>query len=70
MPFMCTCSTRKGGCGKGRPLEIITVNSVKTVVFGNTDILHPCKHSVPRRSVAGSSSIYIRMYDAVDDGGM
>ena len=34
MPFMCTSSTRKGGGGKGRPVKIITDNSVETIVFG------------------------------------
>ena len=38
MPFMCTPSTHKSRGGKGRPVEIITDNSVETVVFGNTDI--------------------------------
>ena len=27
---------------KRRPVKIITDNSVETVVFGNTDIAHPC----------------------------
>ena len=38
MPFMCTSSTSKGGYGKGRPVKVITDNSVDTIVFGNTDI--------------------------------
>ena len=46
------------GCGKGRPVEIITDNSAETVGFGNTDIPHPCNNTVPQRSVAGSSRIY------------
>ena len=58
MPFMCTCSTPVG-CGKGRPVKIITDNSLETVVFGNTDISHPCNHTVPQRSVAGLSTVYI-----------
>ena len=37
----------------------IIADSVGTVVFGNTDIPHPCNHTVPQRSVAVSSSIYI-----------
>ena len=44
MPFMCTSSARKVGCGKGRPVEIIADNSVDTVVFENTDIPHPLFH--------------------------
>ena len=36
----------KVGCGKGRPLKIITDNSAKTVVFGATSIPHPCNQSV------------------------
>jgi hypothetical protein len=54
MPFMCTPSTRKG-----QPAEIITDNSVETVVFDNTDIPHPCNNTVSQRSVARSSRIYI-----------
>ena len=34
VPFMFTSSNRKGGGGKGRPVKIITDNSVETVVFG------------------------------------
>jgi hypothetical protein len=40
MPFMCTSSTRKcggGGGSKGRPVKIITDNSVETIVFGNNE---------------------------------
>ena len=44
----------KEECGKGRPVKIITDNSVETLVFGNTDIPHPCNHTVSQRSVAGS----------------
>jgi hypothetical protein len=36
MPFRCTSSTRKDG--KGRPVKIITDNSVETIVFGNNDV--------------------------------
>ena len=36
----------KVGCGKGRPVKIITDN-----------IPHPCKHTVPQLSVVESSSI-------------
>ena len=49
----------KAGCGKGRPVKIITDNSVKTLVSGNTEISHPCIHTVPQRCVVGSSSIHI-----------
>jgi hypothetical protein len=38
MPFLYTSSTREVGGGKGRPVEIITDNSVETVVCGNTEI--------------------------------
>ena len=37
MPFMCPLAPVKVGCGKGRPVKIITDNSVETVVFGNTN---------------------------------
>ena len=40
-------TNNKVGCGKGLPVEIITGNSVETVVFGNTNIPHPCNHTVP-----------------------
>ena len=43
--------------GKGQPVKIITDNSGKTIVFGNTDIHRPCNHTVPHRSVAGFSSV-------------
>ena len=36
------------------------VKIIETVVFGNTDIPHPCNHTVPHRSVAGSSSMSIK----------
>ena len=52
MPFMCTSSTRKGGGGKERPVKIITDNSVENIVFGNTEIFHPCNYTVSQRSVA------------------
>jgi hypothetical protein len=35
---MCTSSTHKRGGGKGRPVKIITDNSVETIVFGNTEM--------------------------------
>ena len=54
MPFMWPVAPVNMGCGKWRPVEIITDNNV---VFGNTDIPHSCNHTVPQRSVAGSSSI-------------
>ena len=38
MPFMCTSSTDKGGGEKGRPVKTITVDSVETIVFGNTEM--------------------------------
>jgi hypothetical protein len=38
MPFMCTSSTHKGGGGKGQPVKLITDNSVKTIVFGTTEM--------------------------------
>ena len=38
MPFKCTSSTRKGGGGKGRPVEIIIDNNVEIVVFGSTEM--------------------------------
>jgi hypothetical protein len=38
MPFMCTSSTPKGGGGKGRPVKIITDNSVETIVLGSTEM--------------------------------
>ena len=47
MSFMCTSSRRKGeGVGKDD-----TNNSVKNIVFGNTDLSHPFKHTVPQRNV-------------------
>ena len=53
----------KVGCGKGLHVEISTDNTVETIVFGNTDIPHPCNHSVPQQSVAGLSSVlYIYIY--------
>ena len=50
------------GCGKGRPVKIIKDNSVEAVVFGNTDIPHPCNHTVSQWSLAGSSSMYVYIY--------
>ena len=38
MPFMCTSSTCKGGVGKGRPVKIISDNSVEAIIFGNTEM--------------------------------
>ena len=35
-------------CGKGQPVKIITDNSVETIVVGNTEISHPCNHTVPQ----------------------
>jgi hypothetical protein len=48
MSFMCTSSTGKGeGVGKGN-----TDNSVKNIVFRNTEISHPFNHTVPQQNVA------------------
>ena len=43
----------KVGSGKGRPVKIIKDNSVETIIFGNTEISHPCNHTVPQGNVAG-----------------
>ena len=53
-------------CGKGRPVKIITDNSVEIVVFGNTGIPHPCNHTVSQGSVAGPSSIYINLRQKIN----
>ena len=47
MPFALLAPV-KVGSGKERPIKIITDNSVETIVFGNTEISHPCNHTVPQ----------------------
>jgi hypothetical protein len=39
----------KVGCGKGQPVKIITDNSIKTLVFRNTDIPHPCIYTLVQK---------------------
>ena len=38
MSFMCNSSIHKGRGGKGRPVKIITDDSVETIAFGNTEM--------------------------------
>jgi hypothetical protein len=44
MPLMYTSSTRRGG--KEQPVKIITLSSVETIVFGNTEMNNDCVDAV------------------------
>ena len=57
--YVCTSSICKVGVWQRATCRNNTDNNVETIVFGNTDIFHPCNDTVSKRNVAESSSLYI-----------